>query len=209
MLQSCFYHIRTLRHIRGVSDLPIATAIALALISSQLDYANSILYGSPSKNPKCKSCYTKTPCLSLVDTVCEHHWLPVQWRIMFKHASFTFKVMHTGDPLYLSHLIRCCPSRVLRPSSSFSILQVPHTNLIFSSRSFHSAALGIWNPLPDSLRSSGSFHSFSQHLKTHLYQAPFNTPLVVYSSTFDSLVTIGTYMYKWFYLLTYSCLQCM
>jgi len=49
MSQSCFYHIPALHHIRGVLDLPTATAIASALIFSRLDYTNSVLYGSLSK----------------------------------------------------------------------------------------------------------------------------------------------------------------
>jgi len=47
--RSCFYHIWALHHICGVLDLSTATAIVSALISSQLNYANSVLYGSPSK----------------------------------------------------------------------------------------------------------------------------------------------------------------
>jgi len=76
----------------------------------------------------------KPPHLSSVDIIHELHWLPLQWRIKFKLASLTFKVTHTGTPLYLSRLlIPYCPSRVLRSSSSSSLLQVPHTNLIFGS----------------------------------------------------------------------------
>jgi len=41
MSQSCFYHIQTLHHICSKLDLPTATAIASALISSRLHYANS------------------------------------------------------------------------------------------------------------------------------------------------------------------------
>jgi len=49
--QSCFYHIWALRHIHGVlEELPTAKAIASDLISSQLDYANFVLCGSPPKN---------------------------------------------------------------------------------------------------------------------------------------------------------------
>ena len=45
--QSCFYHIKALRHIRHTVDFNTASLIAHALVSSRLDYANSILYGSP------------------------------------------------------------------------------------------------------------------------------------------------------------------
>jgi len=44
-----FYHIRALRHIRGVLDQSTAAAIISALISSRLDYTNSVLFGSPAK----------------------------------------------------------------------------------------------------------------------------------------------------------------
>ena len=39
------------------------------------------------------------------------------------------KVMHTGTLLYLSHLVSYSPSRVLRWSSSFNLLQVPTLTL--------------------------------------------------------------------------------
>jgi len=37
-------------HIRGMLDQSTAAAIASALISSRLDYANSVLFRSPAKN---------------------------------------------------------------------------------------------------------------------------------------------------------------
>jgi hypothetical protein len=45
--QSCHYHMKALRHIRHCLDDHTASLIAHALISSRLDYANSILIGSP------------------------------------------------------------------------------------------------------------------------------------------------------------------
>jgi len=47
--QSCFYHIRAFRHIHAVLDKSTAADIAAALVSTQLEYANSVLYGSPSR----------------------------------------------------------------------------------------------------------------------------------------------------------------
>jgi len=102
--QSCFYHIWALCHIRhGMLDLPTATAIALAVISNQLDYASSNLYGSPSKkithlqraeNAATRVVTQKPSHLSSADTLHELHWLQVQWHIKFKLASLTFKVLH-------------------------------------------------------------------------------------------------------------------
>jgi len=48
--KSCFYHIRSFRQIRPSMDHSTAFSVALALVSSRLDYANSILLGSPLKH---------------------------------------------------------------------------------------------------------------------------------------------------------------
>jgi len=41
--QSCFYHIRALRQIRGALDNSTAATLASALVSARLDYANSTM----------------------------------------------------------------------------------------------------------------------------------------------------------------------
>jgi len=45
--KSSFFHIKSLRHIRHALDADTARIIGHALTSSRLDYANSVLYGSP------------------------------------------------------------------------------------------------------------------------------------------------------------------
>jgi len=45
--KSCFYHIRCFRQIRPSMDRSMAMAVASALVSARLDYANSILFGCP------------------------------------------------------------------------------------------------------------------------------------------------------------------
>ena len=47
---SCFYHIRSLKHIRSSLDGSMAGSVASSLVSSRLDYVNSILYGTSLKN---------------------------------------------------------------------------------------------------------------------------------------------------------------
>ena len=48
--KSCFYHILVLKHIRDSLDSSMICTIAAALVTSRLDYANSVLYGIPSKS---------------------------------------------------------------------------------------------------------------------------------------------------------------
>ena len=50
--KSCFYHIRSFRQIRSSMDHTtcMAISVASALVSSRLDYANSVLFGCPQKH---------------------------------------------------------------------------------------------------------------------------------------------------------------
>ena len=45
----CFYHICALKHIRDSLDFSMIRTIAAALVTSRLDYANSVWYGIPSR----------------------------------------------------------------------------------------------------------------------------------------------------------------
>jgi len=59
--KSCFYHIRALKQIRGSLDDATLCTVATALVSSRLDYANSILYGIPTKHTSRLQRHNKTP----------------------------------------------------------------------------------------------------------------------------------------------------
>jgi len=103
---------------------------------------------------------------------------PVKWRIQFKLASLTYKVLHTGTPSYLSERLHPYVLSHTLQSSSSADLYVHHTtgNLHFGSRSFHTAAPTVWNSLRFTLHSSQTINTIRKHLKTHLFQSAFNSP---------------------------------
>ena len=45
LCKSCFYHIRAIRHIRSALTKNMSQTIACSLVSSRLDYANSLFVG--------------------------------------------------------------------------------------------------------------------------------------------------------------------
>ena len=49
-IKACNYHIRALRHVRRGLTLESAKLIALGLVTSRLDYCNSLLYGTSKLN---------------------------------------------------------------------------------------------------------------------------------------------------------------
>ena len=46
------YHIRALRHIRPMLDRKVANIIASSIVSTRLDYCNSLLYGTKAANTR-------------------------------------------------------------------------------------------------------------------------------------------------------------
>ena len=155
--------------------------IANALVSSRLDYCNSLYYGLPDSSlhklqrvqnalarvvcPGVKRHHHITPILRKL------HWLPIKQRILFKIATFTFATLQNQLPSYLSNLLtRHTPSRSLRTKHQHQLI-CPLIKSNNGRRSFSYAAPTTWNSLPVNLRSLSSIETFRSHLKTHLFPA--------------------------------------
>ena len=126
--------------------------IAHALISSRLDYANSILLGSTdyviNKIQRIQNSLARIVLQSYCQAHSEHlvrqlHCVPVQSRIRFKLATITYKALSTNSPQYLASLIRYHqPVRSLRSSDQHYLLPTKCTTN-FGSHSFHYSASAI------------------------------------------------------------------
>ena len=179
--QSCYYHIKALRYIRHSIDTHSASLIAHAVVSSRLDYANSVLYGAPDsvvvKLQRIQNTLARTVIqphnLAHSDTLLKHlHWLPVHTRIRFKLATITYKALSTSSPQYLSTLLsQHQPTRSLR-SSDMQYLNTVSSKTNFGSRAFRCVAPAIWNSIPLPVRTSPSLASFKRSLKTHYFCHP-------------------------------------
>ena len=107
-----------------ILDANTAKLVGHALVSSRLDYANSIMYGmSKSLTAKLQRqqnmlarVVLRTNRLSSAGPLLnELHWLPVASRIQFKIATLTHKILSSGTPSYLSSLLNHYqPTRQLR-----------------------------------------------------------------------------------------------
>ena len=100
--KSCHFHLRALRHIRSTLDLDAAKLIGHALVSSRLDYCNSILYGAPElsisklqrvQNALARVVLQKNSATSAGPLLNNLHWLPVLSRI-------NFKISHTNHYIH-------------------------------------------------------------------------------------------------------------
>ena len=153
-----------------------------SLVTSRLDYCNSLLYGIPDYKRKqlqriqniAARVVTLTPCSPqhhITEVLNDLHWLPVKKRIIFKILLLTYKCVNNIAPKYLCELLS--PKKSPRPlrSDSLCLLEVPVTRLkSYGDRSFSYGAVLEWNMLPLYIRNSPSVETFKTSLKTYLFQ---------------------------------------
>ena len=158
-----------------------AVKVANAMISSRLDYYNSLLYHSKKTNISRLQRIQNTPCcivckLSKFSHVAPFlhklHWLPIQYRILFKYNIITYKAINFSQLPYLSSLIK---SSDLTQDNRLSVSST-RPNKCMGMHSFAVATLTEWNKLPQAVRTQDSINGFRQHLKTYLFRSAYPQP---------------------------------
>ena len=127
-------HIRDLRRIRRHISTSTAKTISTALISSRLDYCNSLLNNIAKRDlaklQRVQNCQARvvlraprfSPSLPLLKQL---HWLPVSYRINFKLSTLTYCALSTQQPPYLASLLHLSNiPRQLRSSISQNLTWV-------------------------------------------------------------------------------------
>ena len=173
------FNIRALRHIRPLLDRATSNTVACSIVSTRLDYCNSLLFGTSTKNVQRLQRIQNT--LARVVTGAKKrdhikpvlqdlHWLPVPQRIEYKVALIAHKVQLTGQPSYLRSLIKdYTPARHLRSEGKRLLEKTSGLNSAIASRSFTRAAETVWNRLPETLRKTDDTRTFKSRLKTYLF----------------------------------------
>ena len=126
--------MRDLLRIRRHLDLDIAKLLVTALVSSRLDYCNSLLYGIADidltrlqrvQNQLAPLVTNSPPFTRSIPLLRSLHWLPVRFRILFKMNLLTYITLREKQPVYLhSMLAASIPCRSLRSNNDNS-LSVP------------------------------------------------------------------------------------
>ena len=157
-----YYHLKNIGRIRRYLTLDATKTLVHALVTSILDYCNSLLYGLPANHlakmqhlqNACARVNTRTGRRSHITPVQkELYWLPVHRRIQYKILSHTYRAIHHQSPVYLSDL-----------------QTVPRTRTVtFGDRTFTKAAATLWNSLPVNIRNSNSCIKFQKQLKKLLF----------------------------------------
>ena len=101
--------------------------LAIALMSSRLDYCNSLLHGIADiwlqhvQNQLAHLVTKSPPFTRSIPLLCSLHWWPVRFRILFKITFLTYKTLRENQSVYLhSMLAASIPSRSLRSNNDNS-----------------------------------------------------------------------------------------
>ena len=161
LMKTSNFQIRALRHVCQGLTFESAEMIAFGLVTSRLDYRNSLLYGTSNanigrlqrvQNDLARVVLQAAWNFSSKPLLKHLHWLPVQQRIVFKIALVTFNVRTFEQPSYLHSLLEnYIHSRNLR-SEEQHLLRIPFRKSAAASRSFAFAAPTVWNSLNSSTR---------------------------------------------------------
>jgi len=174
-----YAQLKSLSRIKCFVDNESLEMIMHALITTRIDYCNSLYYGINGRlvhklqtlQNACARLLTNasrfdhiTPVLTAL------HWLPVKQRCVFKLLVITFKCLHGTAPTYLCDLIvkhHAC--RDVRSNNSM-FLHVPFTRChTLYSTTLPFTAPRLWNMLPAAIRSANTLTAFKSMLKTHLF----------------------------------------
>ena len=181
--RASFLELRRISSIRRYLSTAAAAKLVSAMVTSRLDYCNSILAGLPNdeikrlervQNSAARLVMRKKKSDHVTPLLYELHWLPVKFRCQYKICTLAYRHFEGTLPTYLSNVLSTYePSRALR-SSNKKLLKIPRCELKSAGeRSFGYLAPHLWNSLPISLREADTLAAFKSQLKTHLFVQAF------------------------------------
>ena len=182
--KSCHFHIRDIRRIRHLLPLSAATALANSLVSSKLDYCNSLYSGISQsnlnklqriQNSLARVITNTSKYQHITPTLKKLHWLPIKpnkesiTNSVFSHT----KTLTNQQPTYLYNSLSFPSHSVSTRSSDSLVLSIPYVRSSLGKRAFSVIGPRLWNSLPPDTRNSNSLPTFRSRLKTHLFKIAF------------------------------------
>jgi len=183
IIKSCNLYIRNIGRIRQFLSKKNCEMLVVALVTSRLDYCNSLLNGLSQTHmlrlQRVQNTAARLICrikkFDHISTFLQSlHWLPVLFRPRFKLLCIVFRALRGVGPLYLQELI--CPYRPTRSlrSESKNLLYVPACRTAtYGNRLFTVETAILRNDLPQEGRDAENLSSFKRLLKTHFFNSAF------------------------------------
>jgi len=176
------FHLRNIGRIRRYLTHDSCTTLVHSLVSSRIDYCNSLLVNLPATSlDKLQRVLNTAARIVSLRPKSEHitpvlfslHWLPVKQRIDYKVILLVFRCMHNMCPTYLSELLTVyVPKRDLR-SAERALLDYKAPSTKYGERAFSVAGATLWNGIPEDIRILNNIGTFKSKLKTWLFREAF------------------------------------
>ena len=144
--RSSFYHLRNLSRISKYFTKESAEVTVHVFVTSKLDYCNALLYGPPKYQLQ-RLQYVQSTAARVVlqvskfqhitPVLCELHWLPIQYRIIFKILLLVYKSLNGTSPSYLAQKLHYrSHTRPLRSVSDGLLMQPRSYTKTYGDRAF-------------------------------------------------------------------------
>ena len=161
------FHLGNIARIRRLIDRATCERVICSLVTSRLDYANSLIYGiNKTDLTKLQRLQNRVARLivgasrreSALPLLNDLHWLPVRERLEFKALTHVHKCIHNSNQsqLYLHQLIHFyIPGHSgLLSNQDKTLLQQPKAKTRAGENAFTYFGPKLWNQLPVSRRST-------------------------------------------------------
>ena len=178
-----YFHLHNIAKIRKYLTIKSTQLFVQATVTSRLDTCNSLLTGLPAalihklqlvQNSAARLIFREKKFAHVTPLLVKLHWLPIQWRIMYKVCLLTYRALHNMGPPYISELISPHrPQRSLRSENKLMLTFVPKNFVKYGDRAFCSVSPKLWNTLPMEIKSSASLAVFKSALKTYYFRAAY------------------------------------
>ena len=182
VIRTANYHLVNIGRARKLLTEDATKMAIHSLVTSRLDYCNSLLVGISKKfhnklqnvqRTSARLIFRKRKFDSITsELINELHWLPIKQRIDYKILSLVYKALHGQAPSDIIDMLQIrVTQRQLRSScSDGTSLVEPRTQCVsFGDRAFAAYAPRLWNKLPGQIKNC-TFEQFKKLLKSHLFQ---------------------------------------
>ena len=183
LCSTLYLTLKNIAKIRHKIDMDTTRILVQALVTSKLDYCNSLMLGSTEynlaklqriQNSAAHIVYKRRYVLHITPYLKSLHWLRIKDRITYKIAVLLFNCINGFAPKYLQDLVIRNHCRTLRSSMQLKLPAIKCNLAQVHRSSFTSIGSRIWNSLPYQLRTSVSINDFKGKLKTYLFSISYN-----------------------------------
>ena len=174
VVSQCYLHVKNIGRIRSILSKDHTEMLVHAMISSTMDYCNSLLINISKSNmyklQKVQNaaarlvvrCSRRT---SMSKVLRDLHWLRVESRIIFKVLLLVYKCVNgqCSENLKIKYKTHNC-----RPEE-YLMLEVKHVKTKYGRRTFDYVGPRLWNALPLDVRTEENVEEFKKKVKTILF----------------------------------------